>query len=144
MRCAVEEQQKQPWGPSRHMVGRYSPYHHLAVAIVEQARADVISGSNVFASGVGCLTGELMQRAALSWRWLSDPSIECKRLSFREICDGCGTDWDTALDGIDEMAEGFPTGFTRHLARVIKLMDEREAARRKRIERKQKGGAKHD
>lgn len=139
----MDEQQKRPWGV-KGVSCDHAGYLNLAAAVVEQARGDVIAGAKVFANGVGCLEGELMLRAALSWRWLSDPSIECHRLSFRDLCDGCGVELDVALDGIDEMAEGFPTGFARHLARVIELVDEREAARRKRLERKQKGGAKHD
>lgn len=114
----IEDNQKRPWG-IKGLSCQHAPYLNLAIAVVEKARADVMKGVRVFAKHGPKEKSAALVRAAFAWRWLSDPHIQCLRLSFAEICDGCGIDRDRALDGVDEMADEFPPGFRRHLEVLV-------------------------
>jgi len=139
------EDDKQPWG-AKGLSCEHGTYLTLAIAVVEMARQDVDAGIRMFRTWGTSSTGEVMQRAAKAWRWLFDPSITCLRLSFAEICDGCGVLPELALDEVDAMAEGFPQGFLQHLERVIRVVDTEppptERKPRKRKEAKRAGPRK--
>lgn len=146
------EDDKQPWG-AKGLSCEHGTYLTLAIAVVEMARQDVDAGIRMFRTWGTSSTGEVMQRAAKAWRWLADPTVVCHRLSFKEICDGTGTDLTVARAGIDEMAERFPEGFLQHLERVIRVVDteppptERKPRKRKEArgvgaqQEKRRGGA---
>lgn len=132
----IEDNQKRPWG-IKGLSCQHAPYLNLAIAVVEMAQQDIAAGARVFRNFGAASTGEVMQRAAISWRWMSDPTVCCARLSFAEICDGTGTDMDLALDSVDEIGRGFPPGYRRHLEHVIRLVDAR-AGQPKKWSRKRK------
>lgn len=102
---------------------RYDQYIAVAVAVVAIAREDIASGVKVFETWGAVTKNAAIQRAAMAWRWMSDPYVDCWRLSFLEICDGCGIDQETALDGVDDMARAFPDGYRKHLEYVGTLLD---------------------
>lgn len=130
------DDQARPWG-QKGLSCEHAPYLNLAIAVVEMARQDVAAGKKVFRNWGTYATGAVIRQAALSWRWLSDPSIVCHRLSFAEICDACGIDQDRALDEVDAMAEEFPPVFRRHLESILRQIDA-EPPRRTRQPRKRK------
>ncbi len=122
MRWVMDDNRKRLWGV-KGLCCEHAPYMNLAIAVVEQALQDVRTASRLFAKHGEQSSPWVITRAALAWRWMSDPNIECRRLSFREISDGCGTDWEVALDRVDELAETFPAGFRRRLESELRRLD---------------------
>lgn len=114
------DDQKQPWGPVRHMTGTYAPYHTLAIAVVEQAMQDLESAAKAWRRNPYIHeSGELITRAKRAWAWLTDDSV-VSRLPFRTVCDGTGLEHEIAIEAlITRVKQEWGSDFLRLVERPI-------------------------